>query len=116
MSLLIKKIASIKWEKENIVDVSKVSEEFEFISKELNSKKLSFTTEIKNLEKLVKNKENFQYLEAIDGNKLYLGDFIGVNFIAVISKKSNSSVLVVDSKYEKELSQFISFAQSRNLM
>jgi len=114
-SLIKYKTASMfTWDSVEVKGGNHDSEEFEFISKELGIKKVCYTLGIPNVDRFVsKNKSNFQVLETIDGNKIFLGQFYpsSDNFIAVVAKNKSSSLIAID---EKMISDFEAFYKSHS--
>lgn len=105
----IKKLASSYYWDHTVVS-SNGSEEFEFISKELGIKTVYWTLDLVNsLPSFVnKNKELLQYLETIEGNKIYLGEMypMSKNYIVCIAKNKNSSFVALDSTLISEFESF----------
>ena len=108
MLIKFKKANSFHWDS-TIVN-SNDSEEFEFISKELGIRTIYWTLDLsKNLQMFVnKNKELMQYLETIEGNKIYLGEMYpnSKNYIICICKNTNSSFVALDAMLIKEFEMF----------
>lgn len=115
VDLSSKKFAySLKWEKTILKGGNTDSAEFEFIGKELSTKEIYFCTDIaSSLFSLVsKNKEHFQFLEKIEGNSIYLGEFYpsSSNFIVILAKNKSSSLVALSAK---EIAHFESFYKEK---